>query len=90
MPRIKAALLPLALLALAPAAFPDPSAGPAEAPLTAQQRDFMKWRFGMFVHFNLATAADTDWAGGYEDPAAVHTRQSSTAANGPIARRPRA
>jgi alpha-L-fucosidase len=28
----------------------------------------MKWRFGMFVHFNLATFAGTDWAGGYEDP----------------------
>jgi len=28
----------------------------------------MKWRFGMFIHFNLATSAGTDWAGGYEDP----------------------
>jgi alpha-L-fucosidase len=36
--------------------------------LSAEQRDFMKWRFGMFVHFNLATFAGTDWAGGYEDP----------------------
>jgi alpha-L-fucosidase len=36
--------------------------------LSAQQRDFMAWRFGMFVHFNLGTFADTDWAGGYEDP----------------------
>jgi alpha-L-fucosidase len=29
----------------------------------------MKWRFGMFIHFNLGTFADLDWAGGYEDPA---------------------
>ena len=36
--------------------------------LSPQQRDFMKWRFGMFIHFNLGTFADRDWAGGYEDP----------------------
>ena len=43
---------------------------PAAAPaLTEAQRDFMTWRFGMFVHFNLGTVADLDWAGGYEDPA---------------------
>src|ERR1019366_3245168 len=40
--------------------------------LSAAQRDFMTWRFGMFVHFNLGTAADIDWAGGYEDPALFH------------------
>ena len=45
-------------------------ATPAPAPrLTDAQRDFMTWRFGMFVHFNLGTFADLDWAGGYEDPA---------------------
>ncbi len=43
--------------------------GPA---LTPEQRDFMTWRFGMFVHFNLGTVADVDWAGGYEDPALFH------------------
>ncbi|HVU22846.1 MAG TPA: alpha-L-fucosidase [Opitutus sp.] len=37
--------------------------------LSPEQRDFMTWRFGMFVHFNLGTFADIDWAGGYEDPA---------------------
>ena len=35
--------------------------------LSPEQRSFMTWRFGMFVHFNLATAVDNDWAGGYED-----------------------
>jgi alpha-L-fucosidase len=41
----------------------------APPPLTPEQRDFMKWRFGMFIHFNLGTSAGLDWAGGYEDPA---------------------
>ncbi len=39
------------------------------AALTQEQRDFRQWRFGMFIHFNLGTFADNDWAGGYEDPA---------------------
>jgi alpha-L-fucosidase len=42
---------------------------PAAVELSPEQRDFMKWRFGMFLHFNLGTFADRDWAGGYEDPA---------------------
>jgi alpha-L-fucosidase len=33
------------------------------------QRDFITWRFGLFLHFNLGTFADKDWANGYEDPA---------------------
>lgn len=36
--------------------------------LTQEQRDFRQWRFGMFIHFNLGTFADLDWAGGYENP----------------------
>jgi alpha-L-fucosidase len=43
--------------------------------LTPQQRDFMRWRFGMFVHFNLGTFADLDWAGGYEDPDLFHPQK---------------
>jgi alpha-L-fucosidase len=54
----------LAVVALAPAARPD---GGPDA-LSPRQADFMRWRFGMFIHFNLATFAGTDWAGGYEDP----------------------
>ncbi len=63
------------LLGAVSAASPAPG-GEAASPnprsrslLSAQQRDFMKWRFGMFIHFNLGTFADRDWAGGYEDPA---------------------
>ncbi|HEY4302645.1 MAG TPA: alpha-L-fucosidase [Candidatus Didemnitutus sp.] len=48
-------------------------AGPP--PLDAAQRDFMTWRFGMFVHFHLGTYADLDWAGGYEDPALFNPRR---------------
>jgi hypothetical protein len=41
---------------------------PAAAELTREQRDFMKWRLGMFIHFDLATLATRNFAGGYEDP----------------------
>ena len=41
--------------------------GPPVA-LSPEQQDFMQWRFGMFIHFNLGTVVDLDWAGGYEDP----------------------
>jgi len=45
------------------------NAAPAPRSLSEAQRDFMKWRFGLFLHFNIGTFADLDWAGGYEDPA---------------------
>jgi alpha-L-fucosidase len=32
------------------------------------QEDFLKWKFGMFIHFNLATYHEREWANGYEDP----------------------
>lgn len=48
------------------------AAGSAAPVLSEAQRDFMRWRFGMFVHFNLGTVADIDWAGGYEDPLLFH------------------
>jgi alpha-L-fucosidase len=49
-----------------------PVGGPPAPVLSAAQREFMTWRFGMFLHFNLGTVADLDWAGGYEDPALFH------------------
>jgi alpha-L-fucosidase len=33
------------------------------------REDFLKWRFGLFIHFNVATFNERDWANGYEDPA---------------------
>jgi alpha-L-fucosidase len=72
-PTVGTALLPALLLA-APLAAPAHGLEasdrlPASTTLSEEQRDFMTWRFGMFVHFNLGTFADRDWAGGYEDPA---------------------
>lgn len=59
--RVLAAAAALAVTPLPARAAEEPVLGP-------EQRDFMTWRFGMFVHFNLGTFADLDWAGGYEDP----------------------
>jgi alpha-L-fucosidase len=66
---LEEATVSLRFLAVAALAAMPLAAPAAEAPaLTPEQRDFMSWRFGMFVHFNLGTFADLDWAGGYEDP----------------------
>ncbi len=40
-----------------------------EADRTALQEDFLKLRFGLFLHFNMATYVNREWANGYEDPA---------------------
>ena len=48
-----AALLGSALLAASVTGADPPT-------LSDAQRDFMTWRFGMFVHFNLGTFADLD------------------------------
>jgi alpha-L-fucosidase len=57
------------------AGVPPAAADRSPVMLTPQQRDFMTWRFGMFLHFNLGTFADLDWAGGYEDPALFSPRK---------------
>ncbi len=41
----------------------------AGADRTALREDFLKLRFGLFLHFNMATYIDREWANGYEDPA---------------------
>ncbi len=28
------------------------------------QEDFLTWRYGMFLHFNVGTFTDRDWANG--------------------------
>ncbi len=33
------------------------------------RQDFLSWRFGMFLHFNMGTFVGLDWANGHEDPA---------------------
>lgn len=38
-------------------------------PLAERQQEFLSWRFGLFLHFNMGTFANLEWAGGYEEPA---------------------
>ena len=40
-----------------------------DAVTAAAQGEFLKLRFGMFLHFNMATYVDREWANGHEDPA---------------------
>ncbi|MBM4156002.1 MAG: hypothetical protein FJ221_13400 [Lentisphaerae bacterium] len=49
---------------------PAPSAPAAEAPAaTPLQEEFLRWKFGLFLHFNVATFNNQEWANGHEDPA---------------------
>ncbi len=47
---------------------------PAPAVLASEQQtaklreEFLTWKFGLFIHFNLATFNGREWANGYEDP----------------------
>lgn len=45
---------------------PDPA---TPVPIEDLREEFLSWRFGMFIHFNMATFANRQWAQGYEDPA---------------------
>jgi alpha-L-fucosidase len=36
--------------------------------LKKKQHEFLSWKFGMFLHFNMATYYNEEWANGYEDP----------------------
>ena len=53
---------------LAQAAFIERSPTDMQADRTALQEDFLKLRFGLFLHFNMATYLDRELANGYEDP----------------------
>lgn len=35
--------------------------------LESKQKEFLSWRFGMFLHFNMSTFSGTGWCSGYED-----------------------
>jgi len=36
--------------------------------LEALQKEFLSWKFGMFIHYNMGTYAGVEWANGKEDP----------------------
>jgi alpha-L-fucosidase len=58
------------LLFLAAALLPVLPAPAEEPPAPAVLREkFLEWRFGMFIHFNMATFNNRQWATGTEDPA---------------------
>jgi len=46
-----------------------------EAVRKASQENFLKLRFGLFLHFNMATFVDREWANGYEDPALFNPKK---------------
>jgi len=42
----------------------------AQEPTSSEQlrKQFLDWKFGMFIHYNIATYYNVEWAVGYEDP----------------------
>ena len=53
------------------------------------QQDFLKLKFGMFIHFNLGTFKGVQWVAGYHVPADFNPAEKSTRTPGPRRRRPR-
>ena len=47
---------------------------PAERPLAKLREEFLSWKFGLFLHFNIATFNGQEWANGYEDPLSFATK----------------
>jgi len=78
---LASAVLP-ALLALAAPAKEQAGTPPSSGKTTSTSRDlpklqeeFLSWKFGMFLHFNMATFANVEWATGREDPAIFAPKQ---------------
>jgi alpha-L-fucosidase len=57
----------LALLAVASLGAADASAATPES-VGRMQADFLKLKFGMFIHYNMATYKGVQWTEGYPDP----------------------
>lgn len=43
-------------------------ANKSERDLEALQTEFLSWKFGMFIHYNMGTYAGVEWSDGKEDP----------------------
>ena len=48
---------------------PQPPAIPATTRVGDMQEDFLKLKFGMFIHFNMETFKGVQWVAGYHSPA---------------------
>jgi alpha-L-fucosidase len=44
-------------------------------PLAERQQDFLSWKFGMFIHYGVASYNERQWATGHEDPASFAPTQ---------------
>jgi alpha-L-fucosidase len=58
-----------ALAGRQPAATPDNQAPVTNKSLEDLQQDFLKLKFGMFIHFNMETYKNVQWVAGYHSPA---------------------
>lgn len=47
---------------------PGPRSSGASASVSQMQEDFLKLKFGMFIHYNMATYKGVQWVSGYHDP----------------------
>ncbi len=63
---MKTKLYSLILLALS---LPVSGFAQASKPLAERQQEFLSWKFGMYIHYGLASYNQGQWATGYEDPA---------------------
>ncbi len=43
--------------------------------LAERQREFLSWKFGMFIHFGVASFNERQWSTGHEDPASFAPTQ---------------
>ena len=53
----------------------NPTSAPDEATAKLGE-EFLRWKFGLFLHFNIATFNGQEWANGYEDPGHLRAGQA--------------
>jgi len=57
------------IVLIAAVVFAVPAFAGEAKPVSQLREDFLKWKFGMFIHFNVATSNEREWSNGHEDPA---------------------